>query len=228
MPKRSDIKKILVEDNYSGIGIGSEMLQSFCGNAAAKGYDVMLSFAAESMDTEFFQFMMVQDGFSIKQEEGYEVYLSKEDAKKAYAMFCSRFPAKKADAEPFFEKSSTARSKFLEVLEKSHPAIAWEIQNQREKFHKSACFCHTADTVIESVCLVKEQEDALELSFLYALPEKGQAAAKALLGTVYALQKEKIKPVRIMAINDASLKLLQHLNGAYQITKRLYTAYYFA
>ena len=140
---------------------------------------------------------------------------------------CKTFASEKVISKLYFEQNRGAQQEFLSHLEENYPVIAGELKHTPQEFQKDLCCCETdKNGTIQAVCLMKENEDELELRFLYARGGKGTLAAKALIGSINQFHSRESLPLRMSIMNENAANILKHMNKNYEITKQGYTAYY--
>ena len=203
-------------------GIGTAMIRKLCAFARSKGYTLLAFFGLGAGEIEAAPFFLSLKEFYIEKEEGFEALLSKEEV----AAIHERFGKKETNPQLYFAQTKAMQSQFVKYLEQNYPLLAWSLENEQDSYRKDLCCCAVDQNGIQAVCLVKGTEE-LVLSFLYAKPEKGVLVAKALMGMVSLISPEQAAPMRMTLMNEASVKILQQMSEKYEVTKQMYTAYYF-
>ena len=217
------LERIEVEEPYRRKGIGTDMMTLFCQKLHEARYELILSFGSVDEDTDFFQFLKSLRTFYIKQEDGFEAFLQEEEV----SAICKTFATDKIIPRLFFEQNRNAKQEFINTLEKEYPQIAWELKYMPSTFRSDLCCCETdKNGNIQAICLFKEYEEDMELSFLYARMGNGALAAKALIGSINQFHSREHLPLRMSVVNESAAKILKHMSKHYEITKRGYTAYY--
>ena len=214
---------IYVKEEYRRQGIGTELMGYFC-HMFLKQEKADLIFGFESVDENsvFYSFLKNIPGIYIEEDDGFEVQISKEEVSE----MCSKYIKQRIQPKLYFNQSKLLQREFVKSLEKEYPLIAWELENDEIHFREDLSCCVTQKEGIEAVCLVKEQGERLELSFLYAKTGKGPIAAKVLLDSAVLFCQQQIPELYISVVNETSLKILKTLCPKYKVMKRLYTAYY--
>ena len=217
------LERIEVKEAYRRQGIGTGMMRIFCERLRAAEMNLLISFEAVSEDTEFFLFLKSLQAFYIEEETGFEALLSAEEV----ASVCKTFTTDKVTPKLYFDQSRGARQEFADALEQGYPLIAWELKHMPQDFRQDLCCCEMdKNGNIQAVCLMKEYEEELELSFLYARESKGTLAAKALIGSINQFHGKEPLPLRMSVVNESAVNILKHMSKHYEITKRGYIAYY--
>ncbi len=217
-------ERIYVEEEYRRQGIGKIMMNVLFEYVRSIKYNLVLKFQAESDEDEFLQFLLSLDNVYIERENKFEAVLSTEEVED----ICRTYAPKAGKPLLYFEQTKNIQHNFKEILSKEYPIIAWQLKNDQMSFRKDLCCCVVDKGEIAAVCLMKEnrEDEELELSFLYALPEKGQLAAKALVDMIGQVAKAGAMPMRINVVNEASARILAKLSKNYVVTKQGYAAYY--
>ncbi|MBR4113439.1 MAG: GNAT family N-acetyltransferase [Anaerotignum sp.] len=216
------LEKLFVAVEHRRQGIGTMMVRQLCGFARSEGNILMASFGLGVGEINAAPFFLSLKEFYIKKDEGFEALLSAEEVTALH----ERFGKKDAKPQLYFEQTKSMQSQFVKHLEENYPLIAWSLENEQNVYRKDLCCCIADQNGIQAVCLVKGTEE-MELSFLYGKPEKGVLAAKALLDMASLVSAEKAASMRMVLVNEASVKILQQMSGKYEVTKQMYTAYYF-
>lgn len=165
-------------------------MRYFC-QTVLKQENADLIFCFESVDenSTFYSFLRSIPGIYIEEDEGFEAKILKEEV----CEMCSKYVKQSIQPKLYFEQSQFLRREFTRTLEGEYSFIAWEMENDAIYFRKDLSCCMTGKEGIEAVCLVKEQEEKLELSFLYAKLEKGAIAAKVLLDSAALLKRSSLE-----------------------------------
>lgn len=216
------LEKIYVEEDYRRQKIGTNLMYLLCSFVSSRKFDLMISFEAEGKDAEILRFLQFQEDFYIEEEEGFEALLPV----KEMIAIREQFAGKDAKPQMYFEQTKKLQQEFTDELEKEYPAMAWSLKNDQKSFCKELCCCTADQKGIQAVCLVKDHGEELELHFLYARGGKGVLAAKALLDMASLITEKNAVPMRMSLVNGTSVNILKKMSKNYEVTKRMYTAYY--
>lgn len=214
---------IYVKEEYRRQGIGTELMHYFCKTVLKQeNADLIFCFESVGENSVFYSFLRKIPGIYIEEEEGFEAQVLKEDISD----MCNKYIKQNVQPKLYFEQSKFLRGEFVKNLGKEYPLIAWEMEHDVIHFRTDLSCCMIGEEGIEAVCLIKEQGEKMELSFLYAKPKKGAIAAKVLLDSAVLFCRQQIPELYISVVHENSLKILQHLCPEYKVVKKLYTAYY--
>ena len=215
--------RVAVPTEYQRQGIGSSLLTTLGKLAEAMKYEFAFSFEGESNRDPFYRFLTSTGLFYIEKKTGFEAVLNEEDLK----LLQSKYSYKPDEGGYFFDLSKKAQDEFLLQVEKGYPEIADEIRNwESENYKKELCCCTVSKGQVQAACFIRDFETEMELRLLYALPNRGVLAAKALFQSVSNLDPEYMVPVYLTPTGEATAKIIEGLCPSYEIRKNIYMVYY--
>lgn len=215
--------RIFVDPRFRRFGVGTEMLCTLCALAEQSHCEVLFSFEGEGIGDGFYRFVASTGLFTIRRELGYTAVLSVGDLEK----LCEKYVSGRMISVGFFGVNHLVREGFLHDIQESYPDIVRELHSGHVDYREDFCRCILQGSEIQACCLVKEQQDDLELKFLYSRPDKGVLAGKVLLEALGELGRVGVeKPARLTPVGIPAVKLMDKLCPSRRIEKYIYTAYY--
>lgn len=216
------VDRIEVLPQYQRFGVGTGMLEMLCKFADAMKYELVFSFEGESKFDPFYRFVASTGVFHIEKQAGFEAVLEEKDLRE----LIRNYPFGTGKDAHFFDQREEVQEEFLKKIEVSYPEIAEEIRNNNGAYSRNLCCCAVSGGQIQAACFMKDHGEKMELKLLYALPERGILAAKALLQSVANLDQEKLVPVHVAPTGEVAVKILDGLCTSYRVKTHFFMAYY--
>lgn len=215
--------RVAVQTEYQRLGIGTCLVTALGKLAEVMKYEFVFSFEGESNRDPFYRFLTSLGLFYIEKKTGFDVVLNEEEVKHLQ----NKYPYVPDQDGYFFDLNKKMQDEFLEQVEKAYPEIVDEIRDwENENYRKELCCCTVSRGQIQAACFIKDFNTMMELRLLYALPNRGVLAAKALFHAIANLNPEKIVPVYLTPTGEAAVKIIEGLCPSYKIRKNIYTTYY--
>ncbi len=172
---------IYVEPVYRGLGIANGMLDELTARLAAEQYafPVTLYLADDQKQKPLLDLIVGRGDFFVNPSTDYIMVSPEQMFQSAYAQKLLEY---NGCANLLFSQPLAERRRVCRMMQEAKIPFGDGILSDGESYIGELCYCHLANSHIDSLCLVKEAgERELELSLVYALEPKGLGAVLAAL-----------------------------------------------
>ena len=214
----AEILTLAVSPEYRRRGIARGMVEYLCRHAWATVTPVVCSFAAPDRQDPVYLFFAHLESFSVAPEEGMvcRVPLSELPRRKLAAM-----GGTKGEIRPFYSLPAVIRRQYFYRLRQQH-ALLWD-ELDEASCCRPLCLCAMDGGEIQAVVFMAEDGPDLELSFAWCAPDHpGQLMA--LLAQVASLLPEREGDLRIAAVTQTAVSLVDKLLPGREVLARYYQA----
>ena len=217
------MERLEVVPSHRRRGAGSLLVRAAAALAAHGRRTLYVPFAAAGQRDPLYRLFASQAELVIERQPGYEARVLRTDIRSDAEAFAqhTRADAPLLAAQPMYRILALSRR-----IADEFPAAARALAQGAAGFRADLSCCMTAGDEIRAVCLVGEDADGLRLNLLYAAPDCGALAMRALATSLLLmLRTTDAQHVDMSVVSGSAARILGRLCPHHEITKRLYLAY---